>query len=215
MVKSHGSDTITAVATTTPVLLERGKNWVFASALNWPGWCRRGKGDEAALEALMDYGPRYKKVIGRGFVIPDLAVVERVEGNATTDFGAPAVAGVADQKRLSPVAAKSQLSCLDKSWTFFDKVVKQAPAELQRGPRGGGRDRDAMVDHVREAERAYGRKVGARVPPRTPWPEQRAQIWDALNSGSNDDAWTARYAIRRIAWHVLDHAWEIEDRSQT
>jgi hypothetical protein len=22
-----------------------------------------------------------------------------------------------------------------------------------------------------------------------------------------------RYAIRRIAWHVLDHAWEIEDKS--
>jgi hypothetical protein len=25
--------------------------------------------------------------------------------------------------------------------------------------------------------------------------------------------WTARFAARRIAWHALDHAWEIEDRS--
>jgi hypothetical protein len=25
--------------------------------------------------------------------------------------------------------------------------------------------------------------------------------------------WPARYAIRRSAWHALDHAWEIEDRA--
>ena len=25
--------------------------------------------------------------------------------------------------------------------------------------------------------------------------------------------WTSRYAARRVAWHALDHAWEIEDRS--
>ena len=29
-----------------------------------------------------------------------------------------------------------------------------------------------------------------------------------------DRRWTARYAARRIAWHALDHAWEIEDRSE-
>lgn len=215
IVISEGSDRMILMATTSPVLLERGKTWVFASALDWPGWCRRGKGEEAALDALMEYAPRYKKVIGRGFVIPDLSVVEKVNGNATTDFGAPSVSGIADQKRLSPAAAESQLRCLQKSWTYFDKVVKQAPAALRKGPRGGGRDRDAIVDHVREAERAYGRKVGARVPPRTLWPEQRTQISAALISGAKTDAWTARYAIRRIAWHVLDHAWEIEDRSQT
>ena len=26
--------------------------------------------------------------------------------------------------------------------------------------------------------------------------------------------WPVRYAARRIAWHVLDHAWEIEDKSE-
>jgi hypothetical protein len=25
--------------------------------------------------------------------------------------------------------------------------------------------------------------------------------------------WSAPYFVRRAAWHVLDHAWEIEDRS--
>jgi hypothetical protein len=24
--------------------------------------------------------------------------------------------------------------------------------------------------------------------------------------------WEPRYAVRRSAWHALDHAWEIEDR---
>jgi hypothetical protein len=26
--------------------------------------------------------------------------------------------------------------------------------------------------------------------------------------------WPPRYAARRVAWHALDHAWEIEDRSE-
>jgi hypothetical protein len=26
--------------------------------------------------------------------------------------------------------------------------------------------------------------------------------------------WPARYAAHRIAWHALDHAWEIEDRTE-
>ncbi|MEY2437652.1 MAG: hypothetical protein QOF97_2488, partial [Acidimicrobiaceae bacterium] len=25
--------------------------------------------------------------------------------------------------------------------------------------------------------------------------------------------WAYRYAARRIAWHALDHAWEMQDRS--
>ncbi|MEA2520619.1 MAG: hypothetical protein QOI81_265, partial [Actinomycetota bacterium] len=25
--------------------------------------------------------------------------------------------------------------------------------------------------------------------------------------------WSPRYFVRRAAWHVFDHAWEIEDRS--
>ena len=79
----------------------------------------------------------------------------------------------------------------------------------------GGRDRDAIVDHVREAERSYGRKLGPRVPPRTPWPDQRKAYVDALLAGAAPDPrWPIRYWLRRTAWHVLDHAREIEDRSE-
>lgn len=69
-----------------------------------------------------------------------------------------------------------------------------------------------MADHVREAERSYGRTVGSRLQPRTLWPEQRTELAAALRTGMSEGSWPVRYAVRRMAWHVLDHAWEIEDR---
>ncbi len=98
-------------------------------------------------------------------------------------------------------------------WDAFDAVVAAAPPELRKGPRGGGRDRDPIAEHVREAERSYGRKLGAAVPPRTPWPEQREALAGLMRARAPDGRWTVRYAASRMAWHVLDHAWEIEDKS--
>ena len=72
-------------------------------AVDWPGWCRSGREEKAALQALIDYGPRYAQVLqasGAQFQVPtdiaDLVVVERHEGNSTTDFGAPAIVLSAD-----------------------------------------------------------------------------------------------------------------------
>lgn len=197
----------------TRVVLEVGKTWVFASALDWPGWCRRGKGEHAALDVLLDYADRYALIAGDGFTPGELEVVERLPGSATTDFGAPSAKGRAEDEPLDAVTADHFAELLDACWRGFDRVVDGAPEQLRKGPRGGGRDRDAIADHVREAERSYGRKVGTRLPPRTPWPDQRAALLPALRAGSPDGAWSARYAFRRIAWHVLDHAWEIEDKS--
>jgi hypothetical protein len=191
-----------------------GRTWTFAAAIDWPGWCRRGKDEEGALDALLDYAGRYKTVAGRAFTTPaQLSVVGTVPGTATTDFGAPAVAGPWDDEPLPPAEAARMAKLVAAAWTAFDAVVAGAPAHLRKGPRGGGRDRDGIVDHVREAERAYGRKIGVRVPPRTAWPRQREALLSALRAGAPDGAWPARYALRRIAWHVLDHAWEIEDKS--
>jgi hypothetical protein len=44
-------------------------------------------------------------------------------------------------------------------------------------------------------------------------------VLDILGKASDgsplaDRKWTQRYAARRIAWHALDHAWEMEDRSK-
>jgi hypothetical protein len=192
--------------------LEIGAKWVFASALDWPGWCRRGKGEHAVLDVLLDYAGRYATVAGPEFAPGSIQVAGRVAGNATTDFGAPGVPGLWDREPLGPDEAGRLTGLLEAAWQYLDSVVAAAPAALRKGPRGGGRDRDAIADHVREAERAFGAKCGARVPPRTPWDEQRATLAAALRAGAPGGTWPARYALRRFAWHVLDHAWEIEDR---
>jgi hypothetical protein len=196
----------------TRVYIETGTTWTFACAVDWPGWCRRGKGEQQALDALRAYAPRYAAVAGRGAVSTDFEVIGRVRGNATTDFGAPSVTGTWDDAKLPPVEADRLAGLLDKTWKVFDNVVANAPAELRKGPRGGGRDRDAIVDHVREAEHSYGSKIGVRLPPRTSWEAQRAAYLEAVRAGLPGRSWPARYAVRRLAWHVMDHAWEIEDR---
>jgi hypothetical protein len=197
----------------TRVSLETGRTWVFASALDWPGWCRRGKGEEAAIDALLDYADRYAQVAGPGFDAGEVHVVGRSAGDMTTDFGAPGTWGEWDHAPLPAAEAERQAGLLAACWGRFDELAAGAPGELRKGPRGGGRDRDAVVDHVREAERSYGRKLGVRVPPRTPWAEQREALLTALRAGAPDGVWPARYGFRRVAWHVLDHAWEIEDKS--
>ncbi len=198
---------------TTRVYLEQGRTWVVACAVDWPGWCRRGKGDDAAIDALQDYADRYARAVGAGFRPGELEVVGRVPGTATTDFGAPDARGPWDDDPVSAAEGDRLAGLLEACWSCFDGVLARAPEALRKGPRGGGRDRDAVADHVREAERSYGRAIGARVPPRTPWGEQRTAISAAIRSGAPDARWPLRYAVRRIAWHVLDHAWEIEDRS--
>ena len=128
-----------------------------------------------------------------------------------------------DTKPLSAAEGKQLASLVKAAWAVYDEVVAGAPAELRKGPRGGGRDRDKMADHVRDAEGAYVTKLGLglKPPPRTDRRATtafRAAIIDALQKPSNGKApvekgWPQRYAARRIAWHALDHAWEMQDRS--
>jgi hypothetical protein len=220
---------IAGMAKTVAVYLELGSRRVFASALDWPGWCRSGKGEEAALAALADYAPRYAAVAAEaGVPFPRAAgtfdVVERVPGGATTDFGAPEKAAARDATRVTPAQARRMAGLVAASWRVLDAVAAGAPAQLRKGPRGGGRDRDKVVEHVVQAEASYARKIGVRHRP--PAPEDRGAV-EALREailavlGAASDGgplaekgWPARYAARRIAWHVLDHAWEIEDRSE-
>jgi hypothetical protein len=196
-----------------PIYLERGSTSVFAVALDWPGWCRRAKSENEAIETLDAYRRRYAQICGRAPVRGSFEVVATLKGNATTDFGAPSAMGPWDDSPMTPSTLRRQLKILRQHWEYFDAAVLAAPNQLRKGPRGGGRDRDAMSDHVREAERAYCSKTGVRVPPRTPWPDQRLVVLAALEEQSELATWPARYAIRRLAWHVADHAWEIEERS--
>ena len=193
----------------TDVYLEQGRTWTFACAVDWPGWARRGKGDDAALEELLAYADRYAAVVP-GFAPGELHVVGTLPGNATTDFGAPDARGPWDDEP-GDVAVLAER--LEQCWAALDRAVAAASPELRKGPRGGGRDRDEVARHVQEAERSYARTVGVRLPPRTPWPEQREAVAAAVRAGAPGARWPLRYFVRRSAWHVLDHAWEVEDKS--
>ena len=209
---------------------EVGAKKAFVWAIGWPGWCRAGKTVELAHEALVTYAPRYRAVtkIAR-LTLPTadeqaLRVVDRVEGGGGTDFGVPSEITKADRRPVTGAEAERLAGLVEAAWTVFDRVAAGAPAELRKGPRGGGRDRDKMIGHVIEADHAYAREIGIRLPEpsladRTAVEAERAAVVEALREPSDgsplaDRKWTARYAARRIAWHALDHAWEMEDRTE-
>jgi hypothetical protein len=208
------------------VYLEEGSKKTFAVAFDWPGWARAGKGAEAALGALEAYLPRYSAVVRRAGLEPpevdDFEIVERFPGGATTDFGALDRGAKADEAPLVPGETERLAALMQAAWEIFNEVVAGAPAELRKGPRGGGRDRDKVAAHVVNAEASYVRMLGLKASTAgqdVPDPTWRSAVLDVIRTASEpgplrERGWTVRYAARRIAWHVLDHAWEIEDRSE-
>ena len=196
------------------VYLEVGAKRVFACAEDWPGWCRSGRTEEAAIEALLSYADRYAAVTS-GLSVDDPVVTDRVSGDATTDFGAPGKVPPCDVDALLPA---HWIDVLTASWALLDSVAASAPEALRKGPRGGGRDRDAVVQHVLNAEQSYARKIGVKhremaYGDTAAIAAMRDDILATLRSGPVAPAWPPRYFVRRTAWHVLDHVWEIEDKS--
>ena len=210
------------------VALESAPKKTFATALDWPGWSRSGKTDELAMEALLAYARRFAPIAERaGSAFPaafDADVVERSDGGSGTEFGVPSRIHELDTRTVDAAEAKRLASIVEASWAYFDEVAAKAPAELRKGPRGGGRDRDKIIGHVIESDGYYARELGLKV--RQPFTGDRAavealraEVLELLRQPSDGGPlaarkWTQRYASRRIAWHALDHAWEIEDRSQ-
>ena len=201
----------------------------FASALDWPGWSRAGKTPEDAVAALAAYTDRYAAVAKRAMLdFPfdahvQVDVAEETEGNASTAFGIPEVRFRADARRTTSKDGEQLAAIVDAAWKLFDRIVAGAPPELRKGPRGGGRDRDEIVEHVVGADGGYGRVLGLKgteVDPRdrAAVAELRERMLEAIRAPSDGSPiagkkWPPRYAARRVAWHALDHAWEIEDRS--
>ena len=209
--------------------VETSPKKVFATAADWPGWSRSGKTEELALEALATYGSRYAVVAreaGVAFkppILGDLEVVERVDGGGGTAFGVPTVVTDLDRRPVTKAEAQRLAGLVEAAWVVFDRVVAAAPAELRKGPRGGGRDRDKMVAHVVESDVGYARQLGLPIPYADPMDAaaahaQRASTLKLLGQQSDGTplagkSWTLRYAAHRIAWHALDHAWEMQDRA--
>ena len=224
---------------TLTVVLEVAPKRAFASALDWPGWSRGAKTPDEALEALLAYAPRYAVVARRARVpfrppatVRGVDVIERLSGGGGTEFGVPGEVAGAEREPLSTRDLKRPVALLKASWAVFDRVTAGAVGvELSKGPRGGGRDLPRIIGHVREAEVAYLGQLGSKAPasgdedPDRPMALLRRTFTDALtavatgqplsNPRNTKKPWPPRYAIRRSAWHVLDHAWEIEDRSTT
>jgi len=216
------------------VYLEIGKKRTFAGAIDWPGWCRSGQNEGSALHALFEYGARYEHVVrtsGLGFQSPTsetaFSVIERLEGNATTDFGAPDAAPLYDKRPVDPAELGRFRTLLEACWGEFDATVEAAAGKaLRKGPRGGGRELDGIVQHVSNADKAYLGRLGWK--PGQAGSDDLGQVRQAILSALELAArgelpergphggkiWGPRYFVRRVAWHVLDHAWEIEDRVQ-
>jgi hypothetical protein len=219
---------------TVRVVLEVAPKRAFASAIDWPGWSRGGRNEGEALEALLAYAPRYAAVARRAKVAfrppattRGLEVVQRIKGDGGTEFGVPGKPAAAEDGPISTAELKRLLALLKASWSVFDATARKAVGvELRKGPRGGGRELPKIIDHVRDAEVAYLGQLGSRPSARADGDSMgrlRRTFTDALTAvatgkpikdpRATKKPWLPRYAARRAAWHVLDHAWEIEDRS--
>lgn len=219
------------------IYLEIGAKRTFAGAIDWLGWCRSGRDEDTALQALCDYGPRYTDVLRSSqfdFQTPantsGFTLVERLEGDATTDFGAPNKAPSSDTQPIDDAELQRLQELLKACWRAFDAAIDAAMGkELRKGPRGGGRELEGIRQHVLGSDAAYlgstgwkFKRGGEDEEPDEALDRTRQAILDALASAARGEIpsqgprgglrWTPRYFVRRVAWHVLDHAWEIEDR---
>lgn len=211
------------------VYIETGKSRCFACSLDWPGLSRSGKGEEAALSALSDYVPRYALVAAKADVEFPLtegqpwSVVQHVPTRSGgADFGVPTTVLEDDAADWPASAVERTAALLVASWERLDEVAAGAPESLRKGPRGGGRDRDAITQHVAAAEQMFGRKVGLQLPVpqegnrKVVMANREAILAWCRSGGATSTArvsWPPRYGSRRLIWHILDHAWEIEDRA--
>lgn len=170
-----------------PVALEIGRRRVFAVALDWPGWSRSGRSESEAVDALFAYGPRYAAAMldaAPDFHAPTsttaFEIAERLNGSAATDFGAPTAPPAADHRPVRPEEIERLIRLLTAAWTVFDHAARAANGiELQKGPRGGGRELDQIIAHVLDADRPTWLSLAAGAAARrkaTPWPQWRRPV---------------------------------------
>jgi hypothetical protein len=210
---------------TLRILVEATPKKAYVSALDWPGLARGAKTEDQAIELLIAALPRYARVArsaGERFdpTDLDLVVADRVPGDAGTEWGIPSLVVDADREPVDAHEARRLAALVEASWAEFDAVAAAAPEALRKGPRGGGRDRTKIIEHVDGADGAYAATLGLKRTAETREQVEalRAAVLDVLRAPSDGSPiagkkWPQRYAARRIAWHALDHAWEIEDRT--
>ncbi|HLG61553.1 MAG TPA: hypothetical protein VKY19_06450 [Ktedonosporobacter sp.] len=208
----------------------KGKK-VVAVAPDWPGLERGAKTGEAAIERLRSYFPRYARVAklagmdGEFAAITTVDVVEHYPGTGSTDFwGISFAFSSIDRQGMSSEELERELTLMQACWAFFDDVRLRVSAQMQKGLRGGGRDRDHIVRHTLRAEQEWAEKVGVPAPPEALLIDEGLQTHrdaycNAIRAfhaeGKMARTWPLRYLIRHSAFHTLDHAWEMEDKDLT
>jgi hypothetical protein len=215
------------------VMLEHGKKKrVVACAFDWPGWDRSTRLGQDAVAVLAVYRPRYAKVaelagLGSEFAAAgDFEVVEQVEGIGMTDYyGLSGRAATPEHDPMTDAELERKIALLRAAWGTFDAMAARVSAELRKGPRGGGWEKDRIIRHVNGAEiDEFAPKVGVKVPLETrDDPKALLAYRDAVVEGVREHhargeaarSWALQFLIRRCAWHMLDHAWELEDRDLT
>ena len=212
------------------VMVEKGKKKkAVASAFDWPGWDRSAKTEGDAVAVLATYRQRYATVAQRAGLADefgaagDLAVVERLDGTGMTDFyGVSARSAGPEYEQMSEAECERKIALLRACWGYFDDVASRVSQELRKGPRGGGRDRDRIVRHANGAEiDEFAKKVGVlteldALQNPVELRAHRDAFCEAIREynarGASARTWTVQFVIRRCAYHMLDHAWEMEDR---
>jgi hypothetical protein len=216
------------------VMLELGPKGkkVVAVAPDWPGLARGAKTGEAAIERLLSYAPRYRKVAklagmeAEFAAIPTADVVERYPGTSSTDFwGISFAFSDIDRQAMSSDELERELTLMRACWMFFDEVRLRVSAEMRKGPRGGGRDRDQIVRHTLASEQQdWAKKLGMRPSEDVMLTAEglhahRDGYCNAIRAlhaeGKMARTWPLRYLIRHTAFHTMDHAWEMEDKDLT
>jgi hypothetical protein len=205
-----------------------------AFAVDWPGWSRGATSPERAVETLASYRDRYRPVAAIAGLADELdasgplEIVEDEAVTGSTDFwGISYVPSSFEPDPMPAADLERGISLLRACWTFFDDVAGRVSAELRKGPRGGGRDRDRIIRHtIRTESEDFAKQVGLRMPeegalapgalPR--YREEYVAALRAYNAGEVERrmrSWTLAFLIRHSAYHTLDHAWEMEDKDLT
>ena len=220
------------------IYLEVGQKKSYTGAVDWPGWGRVIKSPAEAAQTLLDYAPRYAAAMKLDKVdfkppkrIDDFKVTEEYPGTSSTEFGGPDTPPLIDREAATEKDLPELLNVLDACWLALAGAARSAEGkELRKGPRGGGRDLEDIVRHATESNRGYLSRIGQKLPadPDTPEPvhtkieRARQRSLEAVEAAVREGIpaqgprggkmWTARSYLRRAAWHLLDHVWEIEDR---
>ncbi|MFL5775348.1 MAG: hypothetical protein ACJ76W_03650 [Chloroflexota bacterium] len=206
----------------------RGKRWV-AVAADWPGFERGGKTEDEALEKLVRYVPRYLPIAKRVRLGSDLEsqtdveIIGRYPGVGSTDFwGISFAPSPLDREPFDAPTFYRQARLLRAAWAEFDETAARVSAELRLGVRGGGRSRDQIVRHVLANEGGeFSKRVNAKseledLQTRGGLGHHRDRFVEAMRAwyaeGKPLGNWTIPYLLRHAAYHVLDHAWEMQDR---